>query len=454
MNQWRVIQAILLLGFVCPIVIVGGGNFAELNPLQTEQSNNLTTHDKKAVQEAENLTVVTNHFNSETNGSITAFNDDKEVLYKNRSLGRYFDVDPSTQGDHTVLYVGSQILDNSYCKLPNSDRFACVRNVVERLNFTTGESKRLYSYELSSRHPDDSIHDIDRINETHLLVADIFRNRAFIVNTSSEIVTWSWRVASDYSFRSGGDHDDWTHINDVEYLEERDLIMVDLRNQDEVAFIDKQRGLLPNLTLGEDGNHSILYEQHNPDYIPEEQGGPAVVVADSENNRIVEYQRANRTWERSWTWSDESMEWPRDADRLPNGHTLITDTHSDRVFELNQQGNITGSLQFPEGYEAERLSTGDESGNGESAQSLDLPSQDGGNNTSNGPTPLQDARVTIREFIPNKLFHGLMWVLPTWMDFADVILLVASLVSGSVLFIANLYHTDVIDFQAPIKLNR
>ncbi|MFB6187541.1 MAG: arylsulfotransferase (asst), partial [Halobacteriaceae archaeon] len=77
-----------------------------------------------------------------------------------------------------------------------------------------------------------------------------------------------------------------------------------------------------NKTLGTNNNHSIIYEQHNPDYIPEKDGGPAVVVADSENNRVAEYQYLDGEWNRSWVWRDSQLRWPRDADRLPNGHTL------------------------------------------------------------------------------------------------------------------------------------
>jgi hypothetical protein len=77
-------------------------------------------------------------------------------------------------------------------------------------------------------------------------------------------------------------------------------------------------------------NGSLFYEQHNPDYIPEERGGPAVLVADSENGRVVEYGRTpgngtpvtDGTWERTWQWRDGRLQWPRDADRLPNGGWL------------------------------------------------------------------------------------------------------------------------------------
>jgi hypothetical protein len=53
------------------------------------------------------------------------------------------------------------------------------------------------------------------------------------------------------------------------------------------------------------------------------------------------------------------LDWPRDADRLPNGNTLITDSRNHRVLEVDPAGrevwSFTG-LALP--YEADRLSNG------------------------------------------------------------------------------------------------
>ena len=66
--------------------------------------------------------------------------------------------------------------------------------------------------------------------------------------------------------------------------------MADIRNQDQIVFIEPGRGVLANRTLGAEVDFSTLRGQHNPDYIPESRGGPAVLVADSHNDRAVEYQ--------------------------------------------------------------------------------------------------------------------------------------------------------------------
>ena len=189
-------------------------------------------------------------------------------------------------------------------------------------------------------------HDVDRTNDTHLLIADIGMNQVYIVNTTSGITTRRWQAEAEYPIEGGGHYPvDWTHLNDVEHLDDG-RIMVSLRNQDQVAFIDPKTGAMESWTLGAEDAHEILYEQHNLDYIPAENDGPAVVVADSENSRVVEYQREDGERIRSWQWERDSTQWPRDGDRLPNGHTLVTVSNGDRVVEVDENGSVVWSASF------------------------------------------------------------------------------------------------------------
>jgi len=60
-----------------------------------------------------------------------------------------------------------------------------------------------------------------------------------------------------------------------------DLYMVSVRNFDRVTFINRTTDEV-ELTLGADGRHDVLYEQHNPDHLRgpdgEHHGRPMVVV--------------------------------------------------------------------------------------------------------------------------------------------------------------------------------
>ena len=343
---------------------------------------------------------------------LAAFAPNGSLYYYNESHTRYWDVDPVEGTDATVEYVYAEHLTAEEC---NSQR-VCTRNGVERVNLTTGNVTAIYSRITAGKHST-RWHDVDRLDDHRLLVADIDRDRAYVVNATSGLVTWSWDAQSSFDTDSGGPYPaDWTHINDVEYVEldGRPTVMVSVRNHDQVVFVDMETGLRENWTLGTDGNHSRLYEQHNPDFIPESEGGPAVLVADSENGRAIEYQRENGSWVQSWEWQDQRMTWVRDADRLPNGHTLMADSNGDRVLEIDENGTVVWSIDMGFPYEAERLGTGDESTGGPSAASAGLPSRvpDASNRSAVGSVAAQ---------APPSLVNGIAYLLPGWVGSIELL---------------------------------
>ena len=85
-----------------------------------------------------------------------------------------------------------------------------------------------------------------------------------------------------------------------------------------------------------------------------------MLVADSENDRVVELNAT--TDEIVWEYGGRSLlHWPRDADRLPNGNTLIVDSFNNRVVEINEQSEVVWKyegVQMP--YAADRLSVPEE----------------------------------------------------------------------------------------------
>jgi hypothetical protein len=393
-------------------------------------------------------------------GQIVAYDDDGNVVYRNASLWIYHDVDPSPHGEHTVTYVASDGAEGDEC--PGQ---RCLRNVIERVNLTTGEVTRLHSW-VDTRNGSTQTHDVDRVNDSVFLVADIsYPDRVYMVNTTTGEEIWEWRVSEAYEPSSGGDYpSDWTHLNDVEYLSDG-RVMANLRNQDQVVFIEPGEGIQPEWTLGTDDDYGVLYEAHNADYIPAERGGPAVVVADSENNRLVEYQREDGDWVRTWHWQDTTMQWPRDADRLPSGRTLVADSHGQRIMSVERDGTIAWSQPFPTGsYDVELLGTGDESTGGESAAELGLRSRWPGIPMSDGNTSMAASSVGSRtaenastgagadatrapnagpkreglvpslsvvaygavSLVPPLVLHGLLFVLPVWATAIDAALLLAT----------------------------
>ena len=388
----------------------------------------ITTATREDVPKApptENYTVITE---SARFGTIIAYAPNGSVHYYNNTHTKYFDVDPVKNTSMTVEYTVTDTIHtrSSRCQSP-----PCARNAIERVNLTTGNVTEIYARYVPEQNAAEW-HDADRINGTHVVLADMVDDEVYMIDTETGMIEWTWEAQSEYPVAGGGPYPrDWAHINDVEVLDDG-RVMVSLRNQDQVVFVDPQTGLQEEWTLGEDGNHDKLYEQHNPDYIPEERGGPAVVVADSENGRILEFQRENGTWNRTWMWSDTRMQWPRDADRLPNGNTLITDTNGKRVIEVNQTGEIVWQVPLSHPYEAERLETGDESASGRSAKALSLESQirDGDSERGYDFSGFGLLLGIVRDMLPSRITNAIIYVSPTWIGPSEVSFVIIAAITG------------------------
>lgn len=383
----------------------------------------------------ENTTVVTSQ---NPVGKLVAYAPDGSKQYVNRTYDTYFDVDPHPSEKWSVVYTATNksSVNRSVCVDP------CARSVVEVVNFTTGEVRRLTS-RYNHRQTSSEWHDVDRVAPGEYLVADMADNAVYRLDTETETIEWIWRAKDYYHPATGGPYPgDWTHLNDVEKLPDG-RVMVSMRNHDQVLFLDPESGtVVEEDTLGSDGAHEIMYEQHNPDYIPESNGGPAVVIADSQNQRIVEYQRVGDDWERSWLWRDQQLSWPRDADRLPNGNTLVVDSHGNRIVEVGTEGDAVWTLPVRSPYDVERLETGDESAGGPSAVRADLVSS-GRSVTTEGGNSAQSPQVglwlTVRSALPTKLVNGLLFVIPPWIGLNEMILLLTAVGTAGLWTVVELW---------------
>ena len=426
MPEGRRLRVILALITLCCLAVLGGGFVAaqDGDDLQGSEAavESALNNDTNAsvVDPRDNITVVTADSTAvltdggqgpRTGAELIAFAPNGSIYYHTTTRTRYWDVDP-VEGTHaTVEYVYSDHLPPMECPGQRD----CTRNGIERLNLTTGETTNRFA----RRTPNVSgtrWHDADRIGEDRYLVADIDQDRVFVANTTTNETTWEWDAETDFDTAEGGTYpEDWTHINDVEYVEldGRPTVMVSVRNFDRVVFVDMERGLREEWTLGT-GDHDILYEQHNPDFIPPENGGPAVIVADSENGRVVEYQREDGAWNRTWQWQDARMTWPRDADRLPNGHTLMADSNGDRVLEIDDNGSVVWAAELGFPYEIERLGTGDESTGGPGATTIASESQ----------TPSATNRSVggdVAAAAPPSLVNAAAYLRPGWVGTAELL---------------------------------
>lgn len=338
-------------------------------------------------------------------GTIMLVDPKGDLVYENHSYNIYDDVDMSPDGRWTFTYLAAEELSGSNCTEFESS--SCTRNFIERLNVSTEETERLYA-DKTAGVTNTRWHDADRIDDHRFLLADIAHDRILIVNTTTDSIEWKWEMKEEFDPETtGGDSGDWSHLNDVEMLE-NGYIMASPRNHDQVIFIKPGEGINESMTLGSDEVYEILYEQHNPDYLSAPGEPPSVLVADSQNNRIIEYAREDVEWKKTWEWADEDLQWPRDADRLPNGNTLITDTSGGRVVEVTPTGEVVWGVYVQGGYDAERLGTREESRGGLPATALNETGSVNQGITTQLPPFLRLA------------VNGILFVLPPWAGLATL----------------------------------
>lgn len=221
--------------------------------------------------------------------------------------------------------------------------------------------------------PIEDTHDVDLINGDQLLVANMRHynetteqndDRIFIYDLSTDRIVWEWYFR-DHGFDpdEGGEYtEDWTHVNDVDKVGSGQY-MLSVRNFNQIIFVNRSTGGIYR-RLGAAGDRDTMFHQHNPDYLVSSTGRPTALVADSENDRIVEYELTTdgETWSQTWELTG-GLSWPRDADRLPNGNTLIVDSVNHRVVEVTPQGRIVWEVYAPwMPYDAERPNLGNEPG--------------------------------------------------------------------------------------------
>ncbi len=246
--------------------------------------------------------------------------------------------------------------------LPNNNiLFTIYREGVYEVN---RKGEIVWSY------PDNKVsHDADRLPNGNTLFVwgwdTVDDAQVKEVNPEGEIV-WSW-YAKDHFYKSpykeigsvdGGNS--WLHVNAVQRLPNGNTL-ISPRNFNLVVEVDAQGSVLS--TIGE----GILDGQHDPEILP---GGNLIAAIHNqlpENRgkpqRAVEIdpKTGNIIWQFMMPGQDN---WPvRDANRLPNGNTLITGLN--RIVEVTPQGEVVWRLTLGEVvthdsgrgfYKAERIS--------------------------------------------------------------------------------------------------
>ena len=276
--------------------------------------------------------------------------------------------------------------------------------------------------------------------------AEVSDDRIVIYNRSTGEFTWEWYFKNHFpESTDGGYNDDWSHVNDVDPVGE-DRLLLSPRNFDQAIVVDIESKEIVE-RLGSDDDYDVMREQHNPDWLLSENGTPTILVADSGNNRVVEYAKEDGEWVRTWEVGTGSLTWPRDADRLPNGNTLVTDTLNHRVMELTPTGEVVWEYYATWGpYDAERIGTGPES-SGPTIRDLNASGSydiTGSANLTAGGNESVGFAGRIRATFAGTALEGPMnefatrwahvtpWLRPVWMSGWDFVWAISALLVGFV----------------------
>ena len=306
----------------------------------------------------------------------------KERVWNEDSADSYFDVSPREDGTVLAAFMrdGYESGCDPYPAPCTKTGFRIVDPDTEGGPTVTEE----YAVPVRSK-TDSEVHDVEELSPGEFLVADMDRERLVVVEDGTE--TWTWNASSFYEAPEDPTRRDWLHINDVDAVDEG-RYLVSVRNANQLLVVERGAGVVEVInedTGGDDGSCRVLGDelvdsdgdgdircgdpstldhQHNPQWLDE----GAVLVADSGNDRIVELHRNDSSgeWEPAWTVERAErldLQWPRDADRLANGNTLITDTRNSRLLEVAPNGSVVWSHRTPGiPYEAERLPDGERVG--------------------------------------------------------------------------------------------
>lgn len=280
---------------------------------------------------------------------------------------------------------------------------------------------------------DSEVHDVEYLRPGQYLVADMDRERLLLVANGS--VEWTWHADSVYDAPPDVTRTDWLHINDVDVLDDG-RILVSVRNANQLLVLERTRSGADVVDrINADRNTSILRGQHNPHWL----GNDTVLVADSSNDRVVELRRGpSGNYRVSWgvdSANGLAFAWPRDADRLPDGSTLITDSRHHRVVRIAANGSVIQSWRTDKlPYDAEVVDVGDEPAAGV------VPPH------APGPAPAADgeANLPVVGRIAVGLHHsiGLPWFV-TEHTLAGVLV-------GGLLALVGIGHTVVADVALPL----
>lgn len=183
-------------------------------------------------------------------------------------------------------------------------------------------------------------HDADRLPNGNTLVVfgggdGINDPQVKEINPKGEIV-WAWYARDHFNKPPYKDiyNEGWTHTNAASRLPNGNTL-ISLRNFNFVVEVDTRGAVVR--TIGE----GIFLRQHDPVMLP---NGNILVANHKNPQRAIEVDlnTGKIVWQSPWFEQDATP--VRDANRLPNGNTLVTGTT--KIIECTVEGEIVWQLKL------------------------------------------------------------------------------------------------------------
>lgn len=185
------------------------------------------------------------------------------------------------------------------------------------------------------------------------LISDVIRE----TDPESGDILWEWRLADHISPAEhfcpicmeevvADDYRDWSHSNALHYYDETSTILLNVRNLNTFLLLSYPSGEVL-WACGDAGTfgEGLFHHPHDPELLP---NGNVLMFDNDEHaghpvrSRALELaiDPAAQTAEVVWEWRDEELWAPimGDANRLPNGNTLVTHPWKARVIEVDSSG--------------------------------------------------------------------------------------------------------------------
>ncbi|MCH2133641.1 MAG: aryl-sulfate sulfotransferase [Phycisphaerales bacterium] len=194
-------------------------------------------------------------------------------------------------------------------------------------------------------------------------------DRVVEMNPETNEIVWDWSTfdyytTDDYDVHQSNHWNDWTHLNDAHYVEADNSIYISCRHLSRVTRIDYDTGqIVYNMGMdfasGDvDFGDDLFSYQHSPQLLANgnmvlfdngNRRGGAPAGADGFSRAIeVEFTGTPPTAAKvNWSWQTP-VYCPStgDANRLANGHTLVTATQLSGVYEVTLAGEEAWRLDI------------------------------------------------------------------------------------------------------------